>query len=897
MKILEELRKAKGFHTFIATTYEVDLLWFESLLLRQLQRNGVKKFLVLVDETRLAESVAEFSDRLFSSGKSYILQPVSLPVSFHPKIYLLIGDRRLRLYVGSGNLTRGGFGKNLEVFEKWNIDGDTDAIPPVFSAVRNYLSRLLKDHLKYFPPVLQRTVDVVFSSDLFGKPHVDNPAAEIWFSPGALFERLPRYPAHGDQLIIVSPYFDERGDMAVDIAKHFQAPSFEVIIDTRKTNLTPQAVQKIREAGGTISALDAAHHPRHMHAKLLFAKGGNWSIGIAGSANASKAAWLGANGEAIAVRTGEAATEVYELISTLKTRELSARDIEKLEKQAAEELKKTDEISGTVNFPGPKILYAKWVSLSRIEIIALKNDHDPTSIEIHGKVSRTIRQFSCVPFEGQLFRFEFSCPDEINRGQVLALAFACDGVMGNTLVVHDEEEITHQGSPVSKEREYLQRLLGEENFDPDNARRLLEMYLAIRRQRAETSGQVRKVKGTQQTEIDTLDDQEHVPDIVQVDFGDLGPDDEGAVHGPEQHLYSGAMTVGMMNRLLFGGLEGEVDDTVSESEVGDGEDDTTTTTDRTKSRQPCSSKQHDDFISASERAREYYLENLRHYAERGPLRLVDDLQLLAAPLHYMLRNEGISAMTFRNEMVRLLRPLIGGPDNYLIVSLLNLEERDRQEIWEKTPLLLITFLLTYNACLANNDTALGSRKISIHFPDVRPVLWLRHLVGLIPDIGKIDLDLIRTFSIPKLRWGIFWIADCFPGSEEQFPFAEFIVEMVKKSELVNKIDNEFEASFGRLRGMDNILISEDYDEPIVSRTTLGTLGIGWAEEDVRRAEKKVVIVANSAFQAATPHSCMEKMKFVDINSSVPLFRLEEMAEKMSDNDMLLAMQYLREIAP
>ena len=57
-------------------------------------------------------------------GRRYFLQPVEWRGAFHPKIFLRLGDEGGLAWVGSNNLTRGGWGGNSELGSAWSLDRD-----------------------------------------------------------------------------------------------------------------------------------------------------------------------------------------------------------------------------------------------------------------------------------------------------------------------------------------------------------------------------------------------------------------------------------------------------------------------------------------------------------------------------------------------------------------------------------------------------------------------------------------------------------------------------------------------------------------------------------------------------------------------------------------------------
>jgi hypothetical protein len=78
---------------------------------------------------------------------------------------------------------------------------------------------------------------------------------------------------------MLSPYFDSNGDAVLNLANKFKATKFTVITDKRRTNLCTNAATAIKSAGGSIKFIDTEKE-RPLHAKILFAKGQNWAIGI-----------------------------------------------------------------------------------------------------------------------------------------------------------------------------------------------------------------------------------------------------------------------------------------------------------------------------------------------------------------------------------------------------------------------------------------------------------------------------------------------------------------------------------------------------------------------------------------------------------------------------------------
>src|SRR5437868_770641 len=98
------------------TSFTLSLTWFETHLLRGLERRGIRQVLVLADPRGVAESASE--SLAMGPGLRYALEAVEAPAGvFHPKLALLWSREHLLLAVGSGNLTFAGMQHNLEAWE------------------------------------------------------------------------------------------------------------------------------------------------------------------------------------------------------------------------------------------------------------------------------------------------------------------------------------------------------------------------------------------------------------------------------------------------------------------------------------------------------------------------------------------------------------------------------------------------------------------------------------------------------------------------------------------------------------------------------------------------------------------------------------------------------------
>ena len=141
LDLLETFDKTTGKIAFVAT-YDFDSLFFERRVLRKRAFAGAERILVLMDAGRYQELLNE---GLPVSGfnRRYLVAPVDRhPFVFHPKLYLLIGDRRVTGLVGSNNCTNGGIAFNVELCSTFTAEVPTQADHPALFMLRQIFQAL-----------------------------------------------------------------------------------------------------------------------------------------------------------------------------------------------------------------------------------------------------------------------------------------------------------------------------------------------------------------------------------------------------------------------------------------------------------------------------------------------------------------------------------------------------------------------------------------------------------------------------------------------------------------------------------------------------------------------------------------------------------------------------------
>ena len=208
------------------TTYALSLTFFESYLLPSLRKAGCERVTVFVDVDGYRASLMELKSR--SVGQEYSLIPIrSTTGIFHPKITYLWGEKEDLLLVGSGNLTFGGHGKNIEVLEALNPEDDSEA----FRDFSDFLEQLVAaDSLK-----IPKTTELIELS----RRARDQASAISSRSNSRLLHSIQisimdqiveRAASRGpwEELICLSPYHDNTGRPVRELVKRLGTKTLSV---------------------------------------------------------------------------------------------------------------------------------------------------------------------------------------------------------------------------------------------------------------------------------------------------------------------------------------------------------------------------------------------------------------------------------------------------------------------------------------------------------------------------------------------------------------------------------------------------------------------------------------------------------------------------------------------
>jgi hypothetical protein len=303
---LEFLKKSKGGFAFVAT-YEFDPRFFERRILSTPAFEGAS-IVVFVDNDRYCDILATGRQGQ-GFDRNYFVIPISRASGvFHPKLYLIIGDKKAIASVGSNNCTSAGTGHNFELISTVESSSGEDRsataqlISSIFQQFQRYaeeagpvskwLERDIFDQARAAFPWLADGVDGDGGQDIELLSSHDSP---LW---PQVVARLAGKDIR--KVALLAPFFDKDLRMVERVRALWPSATIQIISQSGYSNLPIGRFVALRDTLGNIELISAKSQTtgRNMHAKALAFQTSECTYWLAGSANMSNAALAGGNSEA-----------------------------------------------------------------------------------------------------------------------------------------------------------------------------------------------------------------------------------------------------------------------------------------------------------------------------------------------------------------------------------------------------------------------------------------------------------------------------------------------------------------------------------------------------------------------------------------------------------------------
>ncbi len=295
--LLKSISKEKNVHSIIVLTHNIDFIFIQTVVLKFLKKMGSPSLTIFADAQCVQESYENQKMIIHGLGKRYRVVPVSLDRfydRFHPKAVLLSSYDKASLYVGSGNLTFGGWRQNAEIWNRYGTQEDGTA---VFNSFKDYLDGML-ERLPYTNNI-SNTINNAYNKETAPwSTNMESSAGLIGriYIKASLLEQMKEYVEVGcEKLIIQSPYFDKEGKTIQQLNELFEPKAIEILAQNRHSELTQEIIATLDENTSLIPT-NFTHHaddkPKQafIHAKYYAFLYPDKAIVFSGSANCSQAA-------------------------------------------------------------------------------------------------------------------------------------------------------------------------------------------------------------------------------------------------------------------------------------------------------------------------------------------------------------------------------------------------------------------------------------------------------------------------------------------------------------------------------------------------------------------------------------------------------------------------------
>jgi len=288
--ILDEIRQAKDATHIFILTHNIDFFFTQSMLLPVLRKCGNPGLTIFADSNCASTSFQEQSRWLDTIGTRYRVVSVHLdfPWRFHPKAVFIASPERGLLFIGSGNLSYGGWRENAEIWLQYASDDESNPIYDFHNYLNNLCSTVPNNDSiqleidKAFDKIRHPWIEELKPSTLFlGKPH-DGESLSA--------RMLTQIQQPVDRLIICAPYFDSKGEMIRRLAAESGAAKVSVLVQENQTNLVQEAVVDLPSHIELDTIQGDGDKKAFCHAKFYAFESAVGVTVFAGSANCSIAA-------------------------------------------------------------------------------------------------------------------------------------------------------------------------------------------------------------------------------------------------------------------------------------------------------------------------------------------------------------------------------------------------------------------------------------------------------------------------------------------------------------------------------------------------------------------------------------------------------------------------------
>ena len=237
IKIFEEIANSKGYEIALLTTFNFDISFFERCLLNRLYENGIRKVSLFNDSKELNKALTEV--KYSSIGKKYMVNPVEMKGAFHPKIILLLGMNKAKLFISSANITTNGYFTNNEIFNYIEYSEQNPKALKVIKDAITFFEELNELSYKQDDKLFDEIKELIYYKKIIkndDRKLVHNLKENI-------LEQISNDIKHVNQIDIAVPYYDNELNALKEIKKVYPEAKINLYLQNRKCKFNKEKNQ------------------------------------------------------------------------------------------------------------------------------------------------------------------------------------------------------------------------------------------------------------------------------------------------------------------------------------------------------------------------------------------------------------------------------------------------------------------------------------------------------------------------------------------------------------------------------------------------------------------------------------------------------------------------------
>ena len=283
-----EIVKSEQWSFGLFTSFTLNLGFFETVVCDAWRARRSQELVVVVDRKGYVDSLTDH--RAAGAGQRYKIIPVAVTLGvFHPKVGFLANDEHCILMVGSGNLSFGGWGKNIELLDV--VDSSETATP--FIGFRDFLLSLNETQdVSTFRVADTEWITTALSCLPKPNPSKDNGPIFLHSLRASISSQLKEILGNEEvkSLSVLSPSHDQNGESVCELAAAINSKQTRVI-----ASMGPKGPVSSFPFGSKLKTkvdpfVLVTDDKRPVHAKWIEITHAGGKVVLAGSVNATRPA-------------------------------------------------------------------------------------------------------------------------------------------------------------------------------------------------------------------------------------------------------------------------------------------------------------------------------------------------------------------------------------------------------------------------------------------------------------------------------------------------------------------------------------------------------------------------------------------------------------------------------